>query len=232
MARGDGGRGAARGVVGLNRPAGVRGEEGDRQVEGLARRRGRGDQLVGPPGEEIRGVELGLPRGAVGDQRPVLVDRVTVEVVGRGVDRAVPVVEARRHLGLGRDLAVAVEELAHVHGPVARGLQPQREPVRLVEARVAAGGQRIAEYAVVVRVLAGVERGARGTAERVVDEAPRERRSPTSEQRHGLRHHRHRVERLVVGHQHDDVRLGRGRGSEREQDHGGEGERVARAHAA
>ena len=163
--RSHGGCGLAGGVVGLGRLTGVRRQEGHRHEEGLVRRGGRRDQLVRAPGEEIGGVELGLVGRAVGTQRSVLVDRVVVEGVRRGVDRPVPVVEAGRHLGWRGQAAVAVEELAHVHGPVARGLQPERQPVRLVEARVATERGPVAQHAVVVGVLTRVEGRAGGTAQ-------------------------------------------------------------------
>ena len=169
------GRDAGR-VVGLARAPAVRREERDRHEERLLRRRRRGDQLVGAAGDEVGRVDA-----RVGAQDAVLVDRIAVVAVGRRVDRPVPVVEARRDAGRSV-AAIAVEELADVHGPVAGALQPEREPVGGVEAGEAAVGGRVGDHAVVVGVLPGVERRARGAAERVVREAAGEGRALVADQ--------------------------------------------------
>ena len=146
---------------------------------------------------------------AVVHERAVLVQRVVVVAVRRRVRRAVPLAPARRDL-LGRSRAVPVQVLADVDRLVAGALEPDGKRVRRVELVVAAVRRRVAPDAVVVRVLAREEGRARRAAERVRDEAVVERDALVGEQRLHVRHDAHRLERLVVGHDHDDVRAGRG----------------------
>ena len=80
--------------------------------------------------------------------------------------------------------AVAVEELADVHGPVAGAPAARAAASSAVSSRAKPPiGRLFAEHAVVVGVLAGVEGRARGAAERVVHEAVREGRAPLADQR-------------------------------------------------
>src|SRR5215207_9022575 len=101
----------------IARRAAVGGDEGDGHEEGLRGWGGRADQLVRAGGDEVSRVNAGI-----GARHAVLGDGEVVEVVGGRVDGAVPVAEARRYRRR-RVTAVAVEELAHVHGPVAGRLQ-------------------------------------------------------------------------------------------------------------
>ena len=196
-------------IVRVARPAAVRGEEGDRQEERTWVGGLRGDQVDG-----LLRVDVGLVvrgAGAVVDGPPVLVERVVVEAVRRRVDRAVPQAPARRDLGrVAR--AVAVQVLAEMDRLVAATLQPDRERVRAVELVVAPVRRCVAPDAVVVRVLPG-EVGRPGrAAERIRDEAVVERDALVGEQRLHVGHDAHRLDRLVVGHDHDDVRADRRRG--------------------
>ena len=153
-------------VVRVGRAAAVGREECEREEERRAR--------VAHPPDDRQGA-LGVVVGRVVDrvavepvlvEQPVLVQRVAVEEVRRRVDRRVPLAPAERHLRGVAD-PVLVQELADVHGPVARPLEPDRQPVALVEPAVAAVRGHVADHAVVVRVLPGEQRRARGTAERV-----------------------------------------------------------------
>ena len=157
-------------------------------------------------------VEVGLVRALVRVEGPVLVERVAVEAVGRRVDGAAPLVVAGRDLGRVR-APVAVQVLAEVGRVVAGLLEPDGERVRVVELRVAAARRRVPHDAVVVGVLAGEEGRAGRAAERVRDEAVGERRAAVAQEALHVRHDAERLERLVVGHEHDDVRarLHRGR---------------------
>ena len=198
---GDAGR-----IARLGRPAGVRREEADGQEEG---RVGRGevvDQLRGPARHEVGGVEVRVAVAAVGLEPPVLVDRVAPVAVGLAPGGGVPLVPAGRHLGRVH-VAVAVQELAEVGGPVAGRLQPERQPARGVEPVVAAERQRVREHAVVVGVLAREEGRARRAAARIADEAVRERHALGADQLTRPGHRPHRIGGLVVGHQNDHVRL-------------------------
>src|SRR6185312_10675422 len=95
----------------------------------------------------------------------VLVQRVVVVAVRRGVDGAVPLAPARRDLERVSP-SVAVQVLAEMDGVVTGPLQPDGERVRPVELLEAALRQRVPAHAVVVRVLPREKRGARRTAER------------------------------------------------------------------
>jgi hypothetical protein len=107
------------------------------------------DDLVG-----LVPVDVGLVTGRLRCrtervQRAALVEGVVVVAVGRGIDGTVPLDPARGDLG--RVLtAVAVEELAEVHGVVAAALEPDGQRVGLVERLVAALGRGVAPNAVVV----------------------------------------------------------------------------------
>ena len=229
MARRDGGRRVSLRVVRLSRGPAVWGKEGNRQKEGPRRGRGCGDQLVRPAGEEVGGVELRLVGRPVAAQRPVLVDRVAVVAIRRGIDRAVPVVPPGRHLRWRREPPVPVEELAHLHRAIAGGLKPERQPVRLVEARVSARRRTVSQHTVVVRVLPGVERGPRRAAERVTHKTARERDALVAQQLLGLGHDPHRCQRLVVGLEDHDVALGVRRRGEQEKEHEANDDRDAHA---
>ena len=137
-------------------------------------------------------------------QRPVLVQRVVVVPVRRRIDGAVPLAPA------GRDLRsvprpVPVQVLAEMDGVVPGVLQPHGERVRRVELVVAAVGERVSAYAVVVRVLSGEQRRTRRTAERERVEVVVERDALVSDQAAHLREHLHLGERLVVGLEDEDV---------------------------
>ncbi len=161
-------------------------------------------------------VDVGLvvARGRpVVDELAVLVQRVVVEAVRARVDGAEPLVPARRNLR--RPLPpVAVQVLADVHRVVPGELQPggQRVRVRRRELLVATLRQRVPHHGVVVAVLPGEERRSRGAAERERDVVVGERRALLRAE-HGVhvRHHAHRLDRLVVGHHDDDVRPRLGR---------------------
>ena len=132
------------------------------------------DQVHRSLGVVVGAVEDRVAADAVRPEQPVLVQRVAPEAVGRGVDRAVPLVPARRHVGGRRVAPVAVQELADVERAIPGALEPEREVVARVELAVAADGRPVAEHAVVVGVLAGEEGGARRAAERERHEAARE----------------------------------------------------------
>ncbi len=169
---------------------------------------------------------VGLVEGPVGvGDHPVVVGLVAVEEAGVA-DHGVPVVPARRHLGRVV-VAVLVEELAGVAGPVAVGVQPHRDVVLEVELVVAAAGEEVGQHPGVVRVAPGQHRRPRRAAEGVGDVVAAEGDSLCGDQVERVRHHRQREpgERIgigrievgqshVVGLDHDDVRL-RGRGCAR-----------------
>src|SRR5439155_12501953 len=102
--------------------------------------------------------------------------------------------------------AVAVEELAEVHGVVAAALEPDGKRVGLVERLVAALGWRVSAHAVVVRVLPGQKRRTRRAAERERIEVVVERHALVPDQALDVRQHLHLSERLVVGLENEDVR--------------------------
>ena len=197
-------------VVRLARPARVRREVRDGEEERL---RARGEPLHGV--DRLRRVHVGLVvagRSAVANELAVLVQRVVVELIRARVDGAEPLVPARRNLR--RPLpSVAVQVLADVHRVVPGQLQPggQRVRVRGRELLVAALRQRVPHHGVVVAVLPGEEGGARGAAERERDVVVGERRPLRAEHGVHVRHHAHRLDRLVVGHHDDDVRSRRRR---------------------
>ena len=167
------------------------------------------------------------------DQGAVLVQRVVVDLLvvgGRRVPLAPPI---------GHQITrVAVQGLADHRGVVARVLEPDGQVVVLVQLQEAlepAVGWLVGAHAVVVHVLAGEEGGARGAAEREVDEAVFERSSAiTADQRVDVVHHPHRLERLVVRHDHHHVGrlLVRGRLADgsRGCPGAGNGQRGGRAH--
>ena len=173
----------------------------DGEEEGLAGARPRAQDLVGLGRDHVRLVILG---GAlVAHRRAFVAHRVVEQPVGRGIDQPEPARPPRR--GLGGAHPVVVEVFADVGGVVAGLLEPDRQRVGVVEVRVAAMRSAVGEHAVVVGVLAGEEGRARGAAERDVDEAVGERGAPRRQQRPGLRQGAHLLDRLVVGHDHQDV---------------------------
>src|SRR5207247_10157349 len=137
--------------------------EGDREDEGALRRAAPDDLVCLVP------VDVGLVAGWLRRctervQRAALVERVVVVAVRRRIDGTVPLAPARRDLR--RVLAaVAVEELAEVHGVVAAALEPDGQRVRLIACVIPALRWRVAADAVVMRVLAGQKRRARRAAE-------------------------------------------------------------------
>jgi hypothetical protein len=146
-------------------------------------------------------------------------------VVG-GAGEGTPVAPAgdvrRRQLDARDGLApVAVEELAHEAGAVARVLQGHAElPLlvavrheRLVAAdRVVRVVRRVREYAGLVRQLPGHQRRARGAAQRVDDERVVVGR-PVRDHLLRVGHGRQQLEREVVHQDQHDVRgAGRARG--------------------
>ena len=145
-------------IVGLTGRAGVVAEERNPEEE-RPLRRAAPDDLVRLVPVDVGLVARRLRGRAERVQRSAFVERVVVVAVGRGIDGAVPLAPAgwdlRRVLA-----AVAVEELAEVHGVVAAALQPDGQRVGLVERLVAALRRRIPANAVVVRVLPGQKRRA------------------------------------------------------------------------
>ena len=200
-------RGLVRGIAGFARPAAVRREEPDREEERLRRGRMPANQLDGLPPVDVGLVVRGA--GPVGHEPAVLVQPVVVEAVGGRVGRAVPLGPARRDLRRPR-AAVAVQVLADVDGVVAGRTQPRRKRVRVRrrELVVAAGRRRVPHDRVVVAVLARDVGRPRRAAERERREVVREGRPARGEQRVHVGHDPHGLDRLVVGHQHDDVRPG------------------------
>ena len=210
------------GIVGIDRRAAVRGGEGEREEEGLRRRSGLVDQL-----RRAAAIEVGLVLARVLEAGPVedlavLVGLPALVVEDALADARDPVVPARRDLGdVGVLDAVAVEVAADVHRPVAGRLEPERERVRVVEVDVAAEVAGVVDHAVVVRVLAGQVGGARRAAERVAGDRLGEGRALGLDQA-DVALDRGRGDRLVVGHDEDDVRLRLrgGWGEQRGQRHG------------
>ena len=192
-----------RGAAGRRRPAHVRGEERDPHEERLSRGRAAAHDLDGLVCVDVRLVRRRVP--PVLHERPVLVDRVAVELVRGVVDRAVPLRPAGRDLVLV-EVAVSVQVLADVDRLVARALEPDGKGVLVVQRVVAAVGRLVREHAVVVGVLAGEEGGAGRAAERERREAVVEGRSLGDEQPLDVLHDADRLDGLVVGHDHDDVR--------------------------
>ena len=203
------GRGGADGgrVVRVARRAAVGSDEPELEVERPVAGRGLLDQLAGTAAEEVGLVLARVGRVGVGDERAVLVDAPARVVEGVRVGRAVPVAPA------GRDavrVLVAVEVAADVHGPVAGGLEPDGQRVGVVEAREAAERPGVVEDLVVVGVLAGEVRGARGAAEREAGHRVLEQRALARQQPVDVGHVAQRGGGLVVGHEDDDVGLGEG----------------------
>ncbi len=168
---------------------------------------------------EIR-VDVGLVvLGAVLLEDAVLVQR-EVGIGGGRLDERVELAApeavvvgppARRDVGLVGLGAESVRHLADVDRPVARLLQPDRQVVLVVEDAVATLRRGVAHHVVVVRVLTGLDGDARGTAERHRDVGVQEVRSLRPDQRLRLRHRDQVAHRLIVGGEHDHVRLAAGR---------------------
>ena len=208
VTRSGGRRLGPRRIVGVDRPAAVRGHVPERHVE---RARGGGgvlDQADGAPGGLIGLVLAGALRRRVGAQHAVLVDLPARVVEGARVRAAVPVGVA------GRDavaVVVAVEVATHVHRPVARSLKPDGHGVGAVEGLEAPERTAVREHSVVVCVLTGEVGGPGRAAEREAREGLVEAGALAAEQAVQLRHGGHAGGRLVIGHDHDHVRLGESR---------------------
>ena len=160
----------------------------------------------------LAGQGVGLIVGGPGAEVARLAARVEdVEVVERGqaltagTDQAPPLVPARRRPPGG---AQPVQPLAGERGVVAVRLQPGGEvAIRVEQAAVAAAAAGVvALRAVVVRVLAGEQGRARGTAERKAREGVGELGPAIADQAPGPRQRPHHSGPLVVGHHDDDVR--------------------------
>ena len=161
------------------------------------------DRLVG---EDVGLVGVGPTRlAAVVNDLPVLVEiEVERALLVRGGE-AVPLAPPGRYLAYRLARPVAVEELADEGGAIAGVRQPHGEGVIAVEALVPAARPCVVAHAVVVRVLTRKEGGPRRAAEREAHECVIERGAALADQPPGERHRAHGVERLVVGHDHDDV---------------------------
>ena len=174
-------------------------------------------------------VFAGVPAAGVAErpfQDAVVVQRVAVVVVvGVGLDDRVPGAPARWHGPAVVEwfVAIAVEELADVDRAVAGALQPGGDVVgvglAVAEAGVAAVGRDVAADVVVVGVAAGHQAHPRGAAEGIGDVVAVEGHPFCGDQVQRVRHRRDRraagrrvagvelVQRLVVGLDHDEVRL-------------------------
>ena len=132
--------------------------------------------------------------------------RSVVVVVVRRPQNRVPVGPAGSDPEGGRRTAVAVQELADVHGPVARPPEPTGEHVALVDQRRVGVGVR--GHSVVVGVLPGEQRCARGAALRGRGDVVGELGAMPQEQPLRARHHpaRELAHGLIVGLDQDDVR--------------------------
>ncbi len=201
---------AVGGWVGVRVRAGdVRRRVGEPEKERTRLRRPAVEEVDRLPGQHVL---LEVTRSmAVAGQDAVVVQGVVVDllVVWR---HHVPLRPARR---LQRLVPVLVQVLADHRRVVTGALQPYGQVVARVErfeAVEAAGGPEVGPHPVVVRVLPGEEGGTRGAAERVVDETVGEGHPLIADQRVDVLHHPHRLERLVVGLDHQHVgRLRRGR---------------------
>ena len=167
-------------------------EKGHRQEERTARRRAACDEVHG-----LTPVDVGLVETRIlFEGRPVcvadavLVQRVTPHLVGRPIDRSVPLGPARRHVRAHVG-AVAVQVLADVRGCVAGVLQPDREGVPTVETTVAACRRIQTHDAVVMGVLAAHVGGPRRAAHWIRDIRIRERHTALTEKPARFGHHRH-----------------------------------------
>ena len=136
----------------------------------------------------------------------VLVDGPVEVVVGGEVDQAVPVVPAGRHQ-LRVAPAVLVQVLADERGLIAGVLEPDRQRVVLALEAVeaATGGEEVPLHPVVVRVLAGQERGPGGAADRVGGEGVGEGGAGPL-QAPEVGHQLGVAKGLVVGHDDEHVR--------------------------
>ena len=188
-------------------PSRVRRHERHPEEERRGSRRSPANDVDRLARENVRLVGSGV--APVAHEPAVLVQAVVEVVVGRRVDGRVPLRPARRDLARIPE-PVAVQVLAEVDRGIARALQPHGQGVRAVEPREAAVRRGVPENVVVVRVLAREEGRSGGAAERERDEAVVEGRAAVAEQAVHVRHEAHVVDRLVVGHQHDDVRPLRG----------------------
>ena len=128
-------------------------------------------------------------------------------VVGGEVEQAAPDVKALRLLTLAGLRAVTVQPLSDHPRAVARLLKPSREDVATVFHSVPAVGVEVADDLVVVGVLAGDEGRARRAAERERINRVGEARATVGEQLLDVWHMDEIGGGLIVGHDHDDVRL-------------------------
>jgi hypothetical protein len=147
----------------------------------------------------------------------------------------VPIAPARRDLRRVPG-AVAVQVLADVAGEVARVLEPDRERLGAIERGEAAGREAVAKDAGVVRVATAQEGRTGRAADRVGGEVVGEGDALVADQPLDLRQRPHRLDRLVVGHHDDHVRMAgtglagrrRCRRPERADERHGEGQRPPR----
>ena len=165
------------------------------------------------------GAALDQPLGQARQNVRVVVVRVRAEVACAPVTRVEAEVVVVRDRGLGRGPPVTpsgrdtrgreLRPLAHHRRLVARGSKPYRQGltgIDQVQIPAAVGVGEVPLYAGVVRVLAGEERRAGGAAERIRGVEPREAGSLGGEKALRLRHDAEIRCRLIVRHQHQDVR--------------------------
>ncbi len=185
-------------------------ERRELEEERLARRGRAVDERHAPASQDI-GQVVPRPMPEI-VERPVLVELIVKFRVPPSSD--VPFVPARRniggrHRGLLGTLEVAVEILAHHRRAVARALERHVECVELIPVRVERAdptvGAHVREHPGVVRKIAGEDRRARRTAQRIRDEIVVEGHALRLERLH-LGHETNQVRRQVVSEHKHDVR--------------------------
>jgi hypothetical protein len=180
---------------------------GDIEEEGRSGLRRSADLRHRDVGEHVGLVER--PLLGVRLLLAVLEERVAVVLVRRRIDCAEPVLPAGRRDDR-RPRAVPVQVLADVDSVVARACECCDEcRVLVLERLVAAERWAVAVDAVVLRVLAGEVRRARRAAQRERHDVLCERRALLRDEVVHMGHHAQRLDRLVVRHHRDDVRLAR-----------------------
>ncbi len=185
---------------------GVRGEVADVDQPGRVARLTLIDLLEGEVGQHV-GLVQGLVVLVVGVDHPVVVDRKPEVAAGRRVDQRPEVVPAGGDLGRIPH-AITVEVLADMGGVVARLLQCGGERgVPVLKPGEPTGGQRIPQHSVVVGVLTGVVGGSARATQRIAGDAVGERRALAADAGVDRREHPHGLDRLIVGHDHQQVGL-------------------------